>query len=150
MASGIADPVEPDGRVPALIGAPVSDDCDHALQWFHSWEKTFRIVYRAGGTWDSASLLMHLLIENEHGAEGVSATRDDELREALGLDPWQYKDALTRLQERRLIEIAVVPVNGEEMKTIRLAEGRFKRYTISSGDGSTSFWAAVGCKVRCN
>ena len=68
---------------------------------------------------------------------------------ASGLRSEQYKYALSQLQSRGLIEITVVPVNGDEMKTIRLAEGRFKRYTITSGDVTTSFWAAVGSNVRC-
>ena len=149
MSTPIAHPVEPDDRVPPLTAAPIGNDCDQALHWFHSWVNTFKMFYRAGGTWDSACLLMHLCIKYEYDAEGVSAARDDELMQASGLNSQQYNDALSRLQRLGLIEITVVPVNGDEMETIRLAEGRFKRYTITSGDVTTSFWAAVGSNVRC-
>lgn len=149
MSRHIAQPVERNDRVPALTAPPTSNDCDQALHWFHSWVNTFKMFYRAGGSWDSACLLMHLCIEHEYDAEGASVARDDELMAASGLNSQQYNDALKRLQREGLIEITVVPENGDEMKTIRLAEGRFKRYTITSGDVTTSFWAAVGSNVRC-
>ena len=149
MSTQIAHPVQPDDGVPPLTPPPISNDCDQALHWFYSWVNTFKMFYRAGGSWDSACLLMHLCIKYEYDAEGVSATRDEELMQASGLNPQQYNDALSRLQRQGLIDITVVPVNGDEMKTVRLAEGRFKRYTITSGDVTTSFWAAVGSNVRC-
>ena len=150
MSTRIAHPVEPDHRVPARIdGPPISNDRDQALHWFHTWMKSFKMLYRAGGSWDSACLLTHLCIKHEYDADGVSAIRDDELMEASGLSSQQYEYALSRLRGQGLIDIDVLPVNGGEMKTIRLAEGRIKRYTITSGDVTRSFWAAVGSSVRC-
>jgi hypothetical protein len=149
MSTQIAHPVEPDDRVPPLTAPPNSNDCDQALHWFHSWVNTFKMFHRVGGTWDSACLLMHLCIKYEYDAEGVWAARDEELMQASGLNSQQYNYALSRLQRQGLVEITVVPVNGDEMKTIRLAEGRFKRYTITSGNVTRSFWAAVGSSVRC-
>ena len=45
MCSQIAQPVEPDDRVPALTAPPVSNDCDQALHWFHSWVSTFKPIF---------------------------------------------------------------------------------------------------------
>jgi hypothetical protein len=149
MSTQAAHPVGPDDRVPPLTAPPISNDCDQALRWFHSWAKTFKMVFRAGGTWDSACLLMHLCIKSEYDADGGSGARDDELMKASGLSSQQYQYVLRQLQSRRLIDVNVLPENGDEVKTIRLADGRFKRYTITSGDVTTSFWAAVGSKVQC-